>query len=243
MTHTQKNSLLSVIVLTVLALPPAASAQNPCPCVAPNSGGTAVLMPTTCTVGYLGFMQIVDGLPGATIDCNAELTGFANTTEIAGGSLGGDIQTWDAILELQMSGTGTLNFFNRSVFLQVSGVSHTAPRTPGDAVQTFAHELISLQGELFGDPDFCILRVKAGTDQALPPSPGQTTVTRLGPAGSDFAVDSFFDIAYSIEFDGCPGSVLEDYAGTTEDTHRFQLCEQPVPVESIPWGRLKTLSW
>ena len=39
-----------------------------------------------------------------------------------------------------------------------------------------------LQGELFGDPDFCTFRVTGGTDFGLP-SPGHTTLTDLGKYG------------------------------------------------------------
>ncbi|NIM50157.1 MAG: hypothetical protein GTO22_13055, partial [Gemmatimonadales bacterium] len=82
-------------------------------------------------------------------------------------------------------------------------------------MQMFPADLYHLEGELFGDPDFCTFRVRAGTDYGLP-SPGATTLVQL-PSG-DFAVDSFFDITYQIEFEGCPGSVLDGYSGTTTGT-------------------------
>ena len=41
------------------------------------------------------------------------------------------------------------------------------------------------------------------------------------PSG-DFNIDSFFDITYQIEFEGCPGSILEGMSGTTIDTIRIQ---------------------
>ncbi|NIM50158.1 MAG: hypothetical protein GTO22_13060 [Gemmatimonadales bacterium] len=97
---------------------------------------------------------------------------------------------------------------------------HWAPRTPGDPEQTFSADVYHLEGELFGDPDFCTFRVRAGTDYVLP-SPGQTTLSEL-PSGH-FTVDSFFDVNYQIEFEGCPGSVLDGYSGTTTDTVRIQL--------------------
>jgi hypothetical protein len=68
------------------------------------------------------------------------------------------------------------------------------------------------------DPDFCTFRVLGGTDFGLP-SPGQITLARR-PDGK-FEVESFFDVTYQIEFEGCPGSQLSDYAGTTTATARF----------------------
>ena len=74
-------------------------------------------------------------------------------------------------------------------------------RSPGDAEQAFDTDLFRLEGTLMGDPDFDLLRIVAGTDYGLP-SPGHTTLTRLGPPGNDFMVDSFFDVTYRIEFQG-----------------------------------------
>jgi hypothetical protein len=118
------------------------------------------------------------------------------------------------------TGTGSLAGFNRHLAVSVALEAHSAPRTPGDPVQTFARDMYRLQGEVFGDPDFCELIVTAGTDYGLP-GPGQTTLTKL-PTG-DYAVDSFFDISYEIEFEGCPASQLDGYTGTTPGTVTIQL--------------------
>ena len=58
-------------------------------------------------------------------------------------------------------------------------------------MQTFPTDMYRLQGELFGDPDFCTLRVTGGTDYGLP-SPGATTLRDRGDG--TYLVDSFFDI-------------------------------------------------
>jgi len=73
------------------------------------------------------------------------------------------------------------------------------------------------------------LRFTAGTDNGLT-SPGHAVLAKL-PSG-DFAVDSFFDINYQIEFEGCPASPLEDYTGTTTDTAWRSTC--PEDGSSVP---------
>jgi hypothetical protein len=73
--------------------------------------------------------------------------------------------------------------------------------------------MVALQGQLYGDPDFDVLRITAGSVFGLP-SPGNTTLTQL-PNGN-FQVDSFFDITYRIEFQGAPGGQLDGLNGTTQ---------------------------
>ncbi len=77
-----------------------------------------------------------------------------------------------------------------------------------------------LQGQVIGDPDFDLLRITAGSGFGMP-SPGHTTLTRLGPPGSNWNVDSFFDITYRIDFVGAPGGPLAGRSGSTTGTARF----------------------
>ena len=105
---------------------------------------------------------------------------------------------------------------------------------------TTVGDIVALSGDLFGDPDFCVLQIRAGTNEGLP-SPGSSTLTRIGGIGGEFQVDSFFDIEYTIAFVGCPGSALEGFDGITHETDRFEVCPGAVPVEGTTWGKIKLL--
>ncbi len=214
------------------------------PCVAPDdTTGTVSLPPEGCA--YLSgdeVHEIIDGLPAGTtielapihLDFICETAGGPHCGQ-PGGPLGGEQEFFLSNLDLTVDGTGDLAGFHREIVLPVFCMTATGPRTTGDAVQTFPNEMVQLQGELFGDPDFCTLRVTGGSAFGMP-SPGQTTLTRLGPPGSDFQVDSFFDIEYQIEFQGCPGSILDGKAGTTQRTVRMEAGALPSDCEPTADG-------
>ena len=220
---------------------------DPDDCIQPDNGtGTITLPPIGCDfISPDEVFMIIDGLPaGTTIEmdpihkdficCGDNCYGCSvsmasGQCETPGGSLGGHIDCFDSTLDLTVSGTGVLEGFNRHLAVPVFCEVHTGPRNPGDPVQIFANDMYRLQGELFGDPDFCTFRIIGGTDFGLP-GPGQTTLTQL-PSG-DFAVDSFFDITYQIEFEGCPGSVLDGYSGITTATIRMKTGSDNLGVPS-----------
>jgi hypothetical protein len=209
-------------------------AQN---CEVPDNGtGTATLPPIGCQYNSVDPFMIIEGLPpGTTIELHGTYSEFtccgsscptcslplmSGECEIPGGSLGGDGHCFLGSMTFDVIGTGDLEGYNRTLFVEIFSEIHTGPRNPGDPVQTFPAEYYRFQGELFGDPDFCTFHIIAGSDFGLP-GPGETTLTQL-PSG-DFAVDSFFDIMYQIEFEGCPGSTLDGYMGTTTDMTKIEI--------------------
>lgn len=229
MKHIQRSriKIFFVVLLLLLGFPMYTLAAS---CLLPDNGsGTATLPPSTC--GYEtvdGYFMIIDGLPpGTTIQMSGLMADIIVTEpEVAGGSLGGSVQEFAATISLDAEGTGELVGFERQLSVPVEVVVHTGPRTPGDPVQTFSQAVVGLQGGLFGDPDFDSLSIKAGSDLGLP-CPGQATLTQL-PDGQ-FAVDSFFDITYQIDFTGAPGGALDGLSGTTTGTVRIQTGRVPVP--------------
>ena len=63
--------------------------------------------------------------------------------------------------------------------------------------------------------------------------------TRTSP--TSFAVDSFFDITYRIDFVGHPGGHVGGMSGSTTGTIRMQAGQSPVAIGSQPWSKIKSL--
>ncbi|UCE67455.1 MAG: IPTL-CTERM sorting domain-containing protein [Candidatus Zixiibacteriota bacterium] len=203
-------------------------------CLAPDNGTGTADLPADCPF-YAPYkpMKIINGLPpGTTIELVPRFYEFfcssstacslptpPSACEGAGGSLGGNYECFEGTLRLDVSGTGSLQGFNRTLWVPVSCEIHTSPRIPNDSIQTMSADIYRFRGQLFGDPDFCEFIITAGTDYGLP-GPGQITLTDLD--NGYYQVDSFFDITYQIRFTGCPASVLEDYSGTTIDSVHLQ---------------------
>jgi len=229
--------------------PPAPAA----PCEVPDNGsGTASLPPAGCEYegdtsgGSNDKYVITEGLPpGTTIEivpihkdfiCNPDPSFICSVPvppgvcEVPGGGLGGNIACADSAVELQVTGTGAPAGFNRTLSVPTSWEAHSGPRNPGDPVQSFPTEMVQLDGAIFGDPDFDLLRIRAGSFYGLP-SPGGTTLTER--AAGDYQVDSFFDVVYTIDYQGAPGGQLDGLSGTTQGSLRMET-GNPQPILEVP---------
>lgn len=202
--------------------PPPTIGPNPAPpCVPADNGSGTATMPANCVGRCDGPLMIVDGLPpGTTIEIELVALQLVGVNEVPGGSLGGTSSTFGEQLQLKLEGTGALAGYTRLIGMSTNNETHQGPRVPGNPVQTFDTDMFLMQGQLPpGDPDFDLLRITGGTGFGMP-SPGHTTLTRQGPPGSNWAVDSFFDITYRIDFVGAPGGLLGGMSGSTTGTIR-----------------------
>jgi len=237
--HRHLSQRTTLAALLLVALPALALAA---PCNVPDNGsGTVDLPPAGCA--YLSpqdVHEIIDGLPpGTTVNLGLAHSDFIARFRGPGGSLGGEIEQFDSFAFLQLQGTGALTGWNRALSMPLQCQTHVAPRTPGDPVQSFDTEMFMMQGQLPpGDPDFDLLRITAGGGFGMP-SPGHTTLTRTSP--TSFAVDSFFDITYRIDFIGHPGGHVGGMSGSTTGTIRMQAGQSPVAIQSRPWSEIKHL--
>ena len=211
-----------------------------------NGGGTVDLPPAGCD--YLSpdeVHMIIDGLPpGTTIRLSPIHGGFFGVQHAPDGT-GGENENFNSFLTFTLDGTGELQGYHRQMEMQIQCQAHTDARQPGP-VQSFDSEMMGMQGQIVGDPDFDLLRVTAGTSFGMP-SPGHTTLTQLAPkpgetiAADVWAVDSFFDVAYRIDFVGAPGGPLAGMSGSTTGTIRMStgtnVVPPPVPSTTV-WGQI-----
>ncbi len=146
------------------------------------------------------------------------------------------MNAYDIFTELSLHGTGSLNGYHRNIMIPLGqGSIHWADRVPGNPLQEISAVWNQLQMQITGDPDFDLLRITGGNSFGMP-SPGHTTLMQL-PEGN-WAVDSFFDITYRIDFVGAPGGPFGGESGSTTGTVRVQLIPEPTTLLLLGLGGL-----
>jgi len=219
---------LSLMLSMISYNPNFAFAAGPS-CVAPDDGGTSHMYYCNMTNDPETPFQIIDGLPVMnSILIDGIIRNWSMRNFMPGGSLGGDIESGNAVFNMAMVGNGFS--FSRNIDMMLSQIEmHTGPRTLYDPIQMYPTDMFRLQGQIPpGDPDFDLLRITAGTGFAMP-SPGHTTLTQLG--NGNWAVDSFFDITYRIDFVGAPGGQFAGMSGSTTGTIHIS---SENPIDSDP---------
>jgi hypothetical protein len=131
---------------------------------------------------------------------------FFNEVVRPGGILNGEIEIFDSVLEIHFVGDGPLKGWSRTISVPARSETHTAPRKPGESVQSFDTVMYRLEGGIKGDKDFEYLSIVAGTANGLD-SPGHTTLYQQ--KDGRWLVDSNFNITYKASFKGARGSKLE----------------------------------
>jgi hypothetical protein len=222
------KSFMNGVAIVALGLALAAGAAYADPCVAPDNGtGTVTLPPPGCE--YLSPDQvhaIIDGLPPDTtiilkpihqdFICRKQGGGgVPGQCGTPGGPLGGEVEDFQSIGTFQMSGTGALAGWTRTLSVPLVVQTATGPRQNGAAVQSFPTDMLRIQGSISGDPDFAFFEVVGGTANGFK-SPGHTTLTLQ--ADGNYTVDSSFSVGYRIRFAGAPGGKLAGFGGTTVGT-------------------------
>jgi len=192
------------------------------PCIQADVNGTIVVPPPGC--GYFTAGQVhmlLDGLPPGTevlLDAIHQpfLTPFVPLESAA------TTETFDSDLVMHITGTGMLSGVDCDLTMSpVSVVVETQPPQPGQPVQDFDAEMMSVTGSLTSDTTcnlFQSLSVVAGTSHGLP-SPGHVHLERR--ADGTFNVSSFFDVNVTMSFVGKPGSLLDGMSGSTTQVIRM----------------------
>ena len=223
MQRMMKGAALVALGLALASGAVYAAPAPPPPCNVPDNGtGTVTLPPAGCQ--YLSPSQvhmIINGLPaGTTIILGPSHRDFicrqstsTGPCIVPGGPLGGEVENFNSVVVFQLTGTGSLSGWSRTVSVPLAVQVATAPRTPGARIQTFNTNMERIQGSITGDPDFASLDIVGGTANGFP-SPGSTTLTRLD--NGTFNVDSNFNVGYIIRFVGASGGKLEGLGGTTQ---------------------------
>lgn len=200
------RSLLIIGILTAWGCVALGEAST---CPVPDNGTGTVDIPPNCPLTS----DAGSPVPIGTLDGTFTVDSFFDVFYLYGGDVSGGMMNFSANLTLSLTSRCDPTFL-REVNLNVRDAQMlVGPRVPGAAVQSFDTEIVAMQGELFGDPDFDTLTITASPYHK---HHGHVTVLKIaaGGGGGDFTVDSFFDITYRIDYQGTANGALGGQGGT-----------------------------
>lgn len=212
----------SVLALAVLAFLVPVTPVNAQVQVTPDAKGWVCLPPVEAEyVAYL--VDMFHSLPDPSWKADVKHQRFVNACkQVPGGSLGGDVETFDSDLavEVKPANGSALAAEAVTVHIPVHSVAHTSKQDAGAPRQTLSTTMWSLQGRVENSGGWKYFAVVAGDENGLP-SPGETTLTRL-PNGR-VAVESFFKIHYRVEYVGDENGPYAGLEGSGEGEAMMRL--------------------
>ena len=133
--------------------------------------------------------------------------------DLDGGMLNGHIEIGSSVVTFDVTGAGPLQGFHHVFTMPANFEVHSAPNKPGSEIDTFETNMYRLEGK-GSDAVFESLHLVAGTANGYP-SPGQMTFI---DQGDSVLVDSFFNIAFRLEFRGAKGGPFDGIEDAVEGT-------------------------
>ncbi len=160
-------------------------------CILPDNGSGTVNLPPACSTGYISpedFHLILDGLPPNTTIrvrlAHRQFTNIVRTPCLAEDPEcffpGGQIETFNSQLFMNLTGTGSLGTFSHSILISnATCETQVGQRNPNEIVQEAPAEIVALSGNASTfDLNFTQFNVRAGRDFGLP-SPGEVKLALI----------------------------------------------------------------
>ncbi len=201
------GALMILTFSTFAAAPGGGSSNGGGPCtVSYNPGDTFLtILPPNCeyksNAPHIGQSQVPEHL-------KVRHSGFLSRAVGPGGSLNGYLETFESTLHVEVA--GAIAEVPATVAVSTAAFEDSQPFV------SFATSMDRLEGEIVGDSVFEYFSIRAGSE-LVGDSPGQTTISADWDKGTA-VVDSFFRIAYEIEFQGAVGGPLEGQGGVFTGT-------------------------
>ncbi|HEV8580906.1 MAG TPA: hypothetical protein VGX68_17710 [Thermoanaerobaculia bacterium] len=150
--------------------------------------------------------------PDAIAALKAKHNQLVVTDELAGGILGGMIESGTSVVVFEVTGGGSLEGFQHVITLPANFEVHSARHDPSAEIDTFATNLYRIESGVGSDEVFDSIRLVGGTANGYD-SPGQMT---LISKGDEVLVDSFFNVGFRLEVVGGAKGPLAGFQGTIE---------------------------